>query len=202
MAPTGTVSPASASQVAQVYRPYHQVQLCGDLPPLLSSCQDSTEQQGIWEFVASFQDLILIGRKGGHCGRLSGGCPGQMERRNILLTTQPTCYCLIRSLGLIIFQRQRHSGTARLSVYSWSRKRSERGSKAVLGHTASEPGISVSAWAMFWVRSPELTCLLAPGRPFQARNLGSEVFFCCCCSLWGSLGWFWWHLDSFFLPRD
>lgn len=125
MAPTRSVSPASALQVAQVYRPYHQVRLCGDLSPLLSSCQTSAEQQGVCEFVALLQDLILIGRKGGHCGRLSGGCPGQVERRNILLTIQPTCYCLIRSLGLIIFQRQRHSGTARLSTLGQETGQSE-----------------------------------------------------------------------------
>lgn len=104
---------------SQDYRLCHQVQLHRAFVwrplPLLSSCQPSTEQQGDWEFVTSFQDLILIGREGIVGGCWVGVCPGQVERRNIFLTTQPTCYCLVRSLGLIIFWRQRCSGTARLS---------------------------------------------------------------------------------------
>lgn len=79
---------------------------CVEASPLLSSCQPSAEQQGDWGFLTSFQDLILIGREEGTGGCRVGVCPGQVGRRNILLTTQPTCYCLVRSLGLIIFWRQ------------------------------------------------------------------------------------------------
>lgn len=82
---------ASTSQEVKIYRLHNKVQLHRAFVwrplPLLSSCQPSTEQQGVWEFVTSFQDLILIGREGIVGGCWVGVCPGQVERRNILLTT-------------------------------------------------------------------------------------------------------------------
>lgn len=82
---------ASTSQEVKIYRLHNKVQLHRAFVwrplPLLSSCQPSTEQQGVWEFVTSFQDLILIGREGIVGGYWVGVCPGQVERRNILLTT-------------------------------------------------------------------------------------------------------------------
>lgn len=100
---------------------------------------------------------------------------------------------MVRSVGLVIFWRQVLQD-CRLASLGEETPQGVAGTS--LRSQRSEPAIFVSAWAMFCARSPELTGLLAPDTP-EAGNSGGRF-----CSLWGSLGWLWWHLGTLFLLGD